>query len=216
MTWWPIPWPAGKKNNAVLLRKCLDLLILLEVGVALVLNVVIECEHHLARVLHPGGTHGHELLRDGPGVVVRHASVGLDLHVVAAPNDLSLRETDSMALHDLFRQRLRRLLLLGWGVCRGESHPGVMWRCSSVRGRRPYQTAAWVLGRMVCARDVDSTGVDSRCDCPAGRAIEPTGPPRPGRVSLQTSPKSLGNHSLPCATWRAKGRAQGSRKDGSR
>jgi hypothetical protein len=34
---------------------------------------------------------------------ITKTSVGLDLHVVAAPNELSLRETDSMALHDLFR-----------------------------------------------------------------------------------------------------------------
>ena len=32
-----------------------------------------------------------------------HTSIGLDQYVVAAPNELSLRETDSMALHDLFR-----------------------------------------------------------------------------------------------------------------
>jgi len=36
-------------------------------------------------------------------------------------------------------------------------------------------------------RSGDRMGVDSRYDCPPGRAIEPAGQPRPGRVSLQKS-----------------------------
>src|SRR6267378_329658 len=58
----------GEENNTMLLRKYLNLLILLEIGLALVLNVVIECENQLPRVLNPSGAHGHVLLRDGPGV----------------------------------------------------------------------------------------------------------------------------------------------------
>jgi hypothetical protein len=115
----------GEEGDAMLLRECLNLLILLKVGLALVLNVVIECENHLPRVLDLSGAHGHELLRDGPGVVVRHTSVGLYLYVVAAPNELSLRETDSMALHDLFRQGLW-CLVLNWGICERELRPLVM------------------------------------------------------------------------------------------
>jgi hypothetical protein len=66
----PNPVASGEENNAMLLRKRLNLLVFLEVGLALVLNVMIECEYHLARIFNLSGAYGHELLRNGPGVVV--------------------------------------------------------------------------------------------------------------------------------------------------
>jgi hypothetical protein len=45
---------------------------------------------------------------------------------------------------------------------------------------------------MMCVGDVDSIGVDSRYGCLPGRAIEPTGQPRPRRVSLQRKSKEHG------------------------
>lgn len=111
---------AGREeNNAVLLRKRLNLLIFLQVGLGFVLHVMVEGEDHLAGVLDPGGAHGHELLRDWPCVIMRHAPIGLDLYIVAAPNELSLRKTDGMALDNLLRQGLWGFLL-GWDVCEGK------------------------------------------------------------------------------------------------
>jgi hypothetical protein len=93
--------------------------------------------NQLLRVLNPSGADGHKLLRDRPGIVVRHAPKWLDLYVVAGSNELSLWETDSMALYDLLGQGLRRRLL-GWGICEGELRSLVMGKRCLLAGCRPY------------------------------------------------------------------------------
>lgn len=61
------------------------------------------------------------LLRRG-GVIVRHAPVRLNLHIVAASNDLALWQPDGVCLNDLFRQGLW-CLCLGEDVGKGELDP---------------------------------------------------------------------------------------------
>lgn len=122
------------------LRKLLNLLIFLQVGLGLILHIVVECENHLAGVLDPGGAHGHELLRNGPGVVVGHTPMGLDLYVVAAPDELSLRETDGMALYNLLGQSLWGLLF-GWDICEGKFGPVGLCKRRSAGGYRPRKAA---------------------------------------------------------------------------
>jgi hypothetical protein len=119
------PVAGGVKDDAMCLCKRLDLFVLLEVGLAFILYVVVQCKHHLLGVVDPGGAHRHELLGDRPGVVVGHEAVGFDLYVVAAAHNLALWEANSMALHNLLGHGLRCCVLLDWDVGEGEGQLGV-------------------------------------------------------------------------------------------
>lgn len=81
----------GKEADTMCLCKGLYLCIFSKIGLALVLYIVIQGVYELFRVLDPRCAHGHELLRYRPRIVVRHAAIGFNLHIVAAANDLSRR-----------------------------------------------------------------------------------------------------------------------------
>lgn len=102
----------AKKVDTMLLRKLLYLVVLLQVTGALVLYIMIKCKDKLSRILDLGSTCGHEPHGHRPGIIMREASVRLNLDVVTASDNLSLRKIDGIALEDLLRQRLRRCHIL--------------------------------------------------------------------------------------------------------
>ena len=96
----------AKKVDTMLLRKLLYLIVLLQVTGARVLYIMIKCKDKLSRILDLGSTCGHESHGHRPGIIVREASVRLNLDVVTASDNLALRKIDRIALKDLLRQRL--------------------------------------------------------------------------------------------------------------
>jgi len=81
----------AKEVDAMFLGKFLYLSILLQVTGALVLYIMIKRKDKLSRILDLGSTCGHELHGHRPGIVERHASMRLDLDVISASDNLSLR-----------------------------------------------------------------------------------------------------------------------------
>ena len=92
--------------------------ICLQVGLALVLDVVVERHDDLAVVVDLGGTNGHELHGHGPRVVVGHAVVRREGHIVAGPDLLPGRQADRVPLDDLLGQSLGGV---GCGFGRGQA-----------------------------------------------------------------------------------------------
>lgn len=74
-----------------------------------------------------GCTDGEELLRDGPGVVVSHAVVGLDGDVVARAHGFASWEADGIALDYLLGQVLHGFWGVGGG-CEGAGDVEGGWR----------------------------------------------------------------------------------------
>lgn len=102
----------AKKVDTMLLRKLLYLIVLLQVTGARVLYIMIKCKDKLSRILDLGSTCGHESHGHRPGIIMREASVRLNLDVVTASDNLAHRKIDRIALKDLLRQRLWRCQLL--------------------------------------------------------------------------------------------------------
>lgn len=95
--------------NSLLLPKRSNVFVLRKVGCRLVLDIVVDCEDQLVWVSDALGTKGAVFVQDCRRIVVGHAPVRFDLYIVAAAKELSLWQTDSVGLNNLFRQRLRRL-----------------------------------------------------------------------------------------------------------
>lgn len=62
----PNPPSSGIKIHLLSFRELLNLSVLLEVGFALILNVVIQSHDNLFRIFDLGGPNRHKFLRRGP------------------------------------------------------------------------------------------------------------------------------------------------------
>lgn len=102
----------AKKVDTMLLRKLLNLLVLLQVTGALVLYIMIKRKDKLSRILDLGSTGGHEPQGHRPGIIMRKASVRFNLDIVTSSDNLSFGKIDGIALKDLLGQCLRRCHLL--------------------------------------------------------------------------------------------------------
>ena len=100
------PAPGGVVVDAVLAREGGDFEILGQVGLALVLDIVIEREHDLSRVGDFGGADTQELGYDRAGIVMGHDVGGADRQVITAVNGLSFIEPDGEALGNFLDQVL--------------------------------------------------------------------------------------------------------------
>jgi hypothetical protein len=95
------------KVDAVLHSESLDLLVFPEICCGGILDVMVKGEDDLLWAIDLRSSHRHELEGDRPRVIVGHAVLGGQTDIVAAPNELSLRQIDRIALYNLFRQSLR-------------------------------------------------------------------------------------------------------------
>lgn len=107
---------AGREEpHSMLLCELLDQAVLLEVGLRLVLNVVVQRHDNLVGIVDLGGANGHELGRDRPAIVVGHTVMRLERYVVAGLDLLPRGEPHGVPLDDL----------LGEGLgCRGSGAKG--------------------------------------------------------------------------------------------
>jgi hypothetical protein len=96
----------GIKVDAMLFRERVDLRVLAEVLRRDVLDVVIDREHGLTRVVDAGRADLFELGDDRARVVVRHHVLRPDRHEVARAHELAGREAHRVARRDLFDKRL--------------------------------------------------------------------------------------------------------------
>ena len=94
--------PGGIGGHAVGLGELRDGLVLGLVVLAQILDVVVEREHGLLRVLHPGHAQTLEFAHDRAGVVVGHDVVGYQGDVIPAMDFLAGVEADGVGLHDFF------------------------------------------------------------------------------------------------------------------
>ncbi len=92
--------------HALLLRKLLNLLVLLEVRLTLVLHVMVESHNNLLRVVDLACTNGHELQRNRPGIVMGHAVVRGESNVISRLHNLAICEAEGVSLYNLLGQGL--------------------------------------------------------------------------------------------------------------
>jgi hypothetical protein len=110
--------PAGRiVCDSMLLGEFVDKSVFLKVGFGLVLDVVVQCEYHLAVVVNLGSSNVEELLCDRPCVVVAHTMVGSECDIVSCFDLLSRSKSYGVLLGDLLNKSLgvldgRRFLVL--------------------------------------------------------------------------------------------------------
>lgn len=85
------------------------LLVLFEIRFRLILHIMIQRHHDLARIRDLGGANGHELECYWPRVVMAHTIRRRDSHEIPSPNILALLKADSMTLYNLLCERLWRM-----------------------------------------------------------------------------------------------------------
>lgn len=68
--------------------------IFFEIGLALILNIVIQCKDNLVIIVNLGRSAVEELLDDREGVVVRHAVLRPKRYKVSRLDNLSRRKTN--------------------------------------------------------------------------------------------------------------------------
>lgn len=91
----------------MLRSKLLDLLVLLQVGLGFVLDIVVKGHDDLLVVVDFGGADCHELRCHRPRIIMGHACLRLQRHIVASLDLLPRRQADGVPLDNLLGQRLR-------------------------------------------------------------------------------------------------------------
>lgn len=94
------------KVDTMLLCEGFDLLVFLQVCLALILYVVVQCHNNLFVVMDLGCANGHEFEGYRPAVVMRHAEPRGNGDIIATPDELPFWETDCKALYDLLGEGL--------------------------------------------------------------------------------------------------------------
>ena len=105
----PDAFAGGVEHDALLTSEVLDGLVLGEIGLAGVLNVVIEREDRLRGIRHRVGPDGSELGQNGAGVVVGHDVKGPDGDDVAGSHLVAVGKIDRVGLRYFFGDRLRHV-----------------------------------------------------------------------------------------------------------
>ena len=99
--------PCRIKVDPVLLGKRFDLAVLGEIIRRRILNVVIQCEHRLARIGNLLRADALELGNDRAGVVMRHHVRGTDREIIPRPHNVSAFQINGKLLSNLFNEVLR-------------------------------------------------------------------------------------------------------------
>ena len=75
----------------------------------LILHIMVQRHHDLARIRDLGGANGHEFECYWPGVIMAHTVRRVDSHEIPSLDMLALLKADSMTLYDLLCEGLWRM-----------------------------------------------------------------------------------------------------------
>jgi len=119
--------------DALLSGEGLDLAVLGQVGLRLVLNVVVERENRLARIVDAIGTDGAKLLHDRGGVVVSHHVARSQRYDIAGAHR-AIRTLRHVALGNLLNDRLTHVANSFHSAMAASSRHGLLPRSSLAAG----------------------------------------------------------------------------------